>query len=496
MSFDTVIINGTVVDGSGSPARTLDLGIKGDRVAALAASIAPEQAAVVIDATGLVVAPGFIDVHCHADWSLLDSPWDDHQERQGVTTQIAGLCGTSPLSPAEHFAAAEKLGLGINYGLMIGHGSVRKATLGEEHRAPDQTELQYMQRLVERAMDEGAFGLSTGLIYIPGRFAHTEELVAMVGVAARYGGVYATHMRSEGDAIMEALEEAIGISQAAGAQLQLSHIKVTMAPNWGRAPAVIERIQRARQAGMSIAADQYPYTVTGGGLYRAARLVPDWDEERGPTALERRCQRPGGREELLGHLARLLAERGGAVHFTIIRAPEPAWVGQGLAAVAARVGLSPEELCLDALLDSGGGFALVYAGVSEEELELFLRQKWVMVATDGVPGAFHPRTHGTFPRLLSRYVRQRQTLSLDEAVRRLTSLPADTLGLTGRGRLVPGAYADVVVFDPDQIVDQATLLSPHLHPAGIHWVLVNGVPVLADGQRTDARPGTPLLRRR
>ncbi len=494
-TFDVVIKRGTVIDGTARPRFKCDVGISGDRIAAIETDIHEDSAKSVIDADGKVVAPGFIDAHCHTDWNILEVPWDDHQERQGVTTQIGGLCGTAPLSPREHFEEAEARGLGTNYALFAGHGSIREAVMGEENRTPTTAETESMKALIRKAMDEGALGLSTGLIYAPGRFAKASELAEMATVAARLNGFYATHMRSESDHISEAFEEALTVAKASGARLQISHIKVILPRNWGKAIGLVEAIERGIKSGISITADQYPYTVTGGGLYGARKLVDGWDQDSGWGLFQDRFGQADERVKMAGHIDNLLEERGGAEHFTIIRSSEEECLGTSLDKAAASSGVTPGEYCVLALQASGGTFAMAYESVSDEELALFMRQPWTMAGSDGILGAFHPRTHGTFTRILGRYVREKHVLTLEEAVRKMTSLPAETFGFRDRGVLQAGAYADVVVFDPDTVGDEADLLTPTKQPSGVEHVLVNGVPVVSSGERTGAYPGRPLPKR-
>lgn len=495
MAMDIVIKGGQVVDGTGKPGYPADVGLVGDRIQRLGKDIPTEGARLVIDASGKVVAPGFIDVHCHTDWSILEGPWDDHQERQGITTQIGGLCGYAPLSPAEHFSQAQARGLRTNYALFAGQGAIRKEVMGEENRPPTSDELFRMKDLVKKAMDEGALGLSTGLIYAPGEYADTSEIIQLAKVAAQYGGIYATHMRSESDEISKALEEALAVAKSANCQLQISHIKVILPRNWGTAEGIIETIERERKTGLNIAADQYPYTVTGGGLYGARKLVEGWNTENGLKSFLERFSDAAERKRMCSFADSLINERGGAKHFTIIRASDADVLGRSLADAAQSEGIGAGEFCINALNESKGEFALAYESVSEEELISFMTQPWIMVGTDGILGAFHPRTHGTFPRIIGRYVREKGVLTLEEAIRKMTSLPADTFGFEGRGRLREGAYADIVVFDPGTISDRATLLEPTAYPVGIEHVLVNGVPVILSSKRTEANPGRVLLRR-
>ncbi|HOK63742.1 MAG TPA: D-aminoacylase [Bacillota bacterium] len=508
--FDVIIKNGTIIDGTGRQRYKADLGIKDGKIKALETDIPHESAPRVIDATDKIVCPGFIDVHCHTDWNVLDIPWDDHQERQGVTTQIGGLCGTSPLSPKEHLEKAEERGLGTNYALFAGHGSIRQEVMGNENRPPSQEELNQMKNLLQKAMDEGALGLSTGLIYEPGVFAHTEELIEMAKVIAPMRGIYATHMRSESDDIDAAVEEAITIARTAQTPLQISHIKVIMPHNWGKGERIIERIQTEQRRGLKITADQYPYTVTGGGYYGISRLAQGFYEETDLARLEKEYEDKTKRKTMVEYVHSLIMERGGPQYFSIIKSSRQDILGLFLPQALALLQdeqLSSEiplpeapssytfaDLIVDELYNSKGEFALAYHAVSEVELIQFLKQPWVMAGTDGIQGAFHPRTHGTFPRILGRYARNMQIISLEEAIRKITSLPADTFGLKGRGQIMPSAIADVVVFDPDTVIDRATLVSPNLYPEGIEYVLVNGELVVDNGKRTEVFPGKAVLR--
>lgn len=494
--YDILIKSCTVVDGTGSPGYKADVAVKSGKIAAIQPGLPEDSASSVIDAGGKIVCPGFIDAHCHTDWAILDGPWDDHQERQGVTTQIGGLCGTSPVSIREHLEQAHKQGLGTNYALFAGHGSIRYEVMGDENRKPTSEELDQMKALLKTAMDEGALGLSTGLIYKPGVFSDTEELIEMAKVIAPMGGIYATHMRSESDDIEKALDEAITVARTAGTPLQISHIKVIMPRNWGFATKMLDRIRQEQSRGLKITADQYPYAVTGGGHYGAARLVEDYDRETGFDMFEEQYQDIEKRNEMAEYASALIAERGGPEYFSIIKASQDKFIGMYLHdALAQQASLNLGEFIVHEIHESKGQFAMVYHSVSEEELAQFMQQPWVMGGTDGVPGAFHPRTHGTFPRILGRYVREKQVLSLEEAIRKITSLPADTLGLEGRGRLTPGAMADIVVFDPDTVIDRSNMVQPTLYPDGIDHVLINGVPVIEKGERTGAFPGKVLLRK-
>lgn len=492
--YDILIKGGTVIDGTGSSRYKADVAIKGDKIVTIEPNLPKDSAPKVIDASGKIVCPGFIDPHCHTDWAILDVAWDDHQERQGVTTQVGGLCGTSPVSIREHLDQSLSQGLGTNYALFAGHGSIREEVMGNENRKPTPEELDQMKALLKTAMDEGALGLSTGLIYKPGVYADTEELIEMAKVIAPLGGIYATHIRSESDDIENALDEAITVARTAGTPLQISHIKVIMPRNWGFAAKMVDRIHKEQSRGLKITADQYPYAVTGGGHYGASRLV-GYDLETNFDVFKEQYQNSQKRKEMADYASALLMERGGPEYFSIIKASDDKLLGLYLDdALSRQHSMSLGEFLIEEIYKSRGQFAMVYHSVSEEELAHFMQQPWAMAGTDGVPGAFHPRTHGTFPRILGRYVREKQVLSLEEAIRKITSLPADTLGFKGRGRLTSGAIADIVVFDPDTVIDKSNMIQPTLYPDGIEHVLVNGLPVIEEGERTDVFPGKILLR--
>ena len=513
--FDVVLKNGTIVDGTGRQRYKSDVGIRDGKIKSIETSIPRESAARIIDAANKIVCPGFIDAHCHTDWNVLDIPWDDHQERQGVTTQIGGLCGTAPLSPKAHLEEAETRGLGTNYALFAGHGSIREEVMGNEDRPPSQKELDQMKSLLQKAMGEGALGLSTGLIYEPGVFSLTDEIIELAKIIAPMGGIYATHMRSESDEIEEALEEAITIARTAHAPLQISHIKVILPRNWGKSEAILERIRSEQNRGLRITADQYPYTVTGGGYYGAARLAQGFGHDFDFAQFENEYKDESKRKTMAQYAYSLIMERGGPQYFSIIKASRKDLLGLFLPEALSQLTcnekghkVKPEnpdaestfpsytfgDLVVDELYKSKGDFALAYHAVSDEELIHFLEQSWTMAGTDGIQGAFHPRTHGTFPRILGRYVREMKALSLEDAIRKITSLPADTFGFKGRGRILPNAIADIVVFDPDTVIDKSTLVSPNLYPEGIDYVLVNGELVVEKGERTEAFPGKAILR--
>ncbi len=492
--YDILIKNGTVIDGTGEPRYLADIAVKTNKIAAIGPGLSDDCATSVIDADNMIVCPGFIDAHCHTDWAILDEPWNDRQERQGVTTQVGGVCGTSPTDLAKHFKQVSEQGLGTNYALFAGHGSIRKEIIGDENRKPNADELKQMKLLLKRSMKEGALGLSTGLIYKPGVYSDTEELIEMVKVIAPFQGIYATHMRSESERIEEALEEAFTIAKATNVHLQISHIKIIGPHNWGIASKIIKRIHQEQADGLKITADQYPYAITGGGLYTLARLVKDYDSKTGFETFEKQYEDNALRKEMAEYATEIITKLGGPEYVFIIKASQNKHIGIFLNEAASTVSQNIGEFIIDEIYNTQGQFAMVYHSLSEKEIRQFMKQPWVMVGSDGVPNAFHPRTHGTFPRYLGRYVRKQQVLGLEEAIKKITALPADTFNFENRGQLVVGAIADIVVFDPNKVIDKSNMVEHTLRPVGIEHVIVNGVPVIVHEERTEAMPGQVLRR--
>lgn len=495
MDLDIILRGGQVLDGTGRERLAADVGVQGGRIQAVG-DLSRQRARDEIDARGLFVAPGFIDLHSHGDWSILEGPWSDHRERQGITTELGGNCGSSPVHLDRHFQAVEEMGTATNYALLVGHGSVRKEVLGKEDRPPSREELKNMEYLVAEGMEAGAFGLSTGLIYVPGRFAATEEVLYLVKVVRRYGGTYNTHMRSESDTILEALDEALRIASSGDVPLEVSHIKVMLRRNWGKGERMIERIEAGRKLGLDITADLYPYTVTGGGFYGPGNFLPTW-KEGGWESFRSAYQDKDQRVQLTDQVRSVLVERGGPEYFTVIAtelgvASEA--LGLGLPELANLWKASPEEALLELFYREEGKVVLAFAALEEKELEGFLTVPWSMIGTDGTAKSRHPRPRGTYPRVLARYVRERGLLSWEEAIRKMTSLPAQRMGLKDRGIVAAGKWADLTVFDPLTVRDTATFLEPEARPEGVIHVLVNGELVVRDGVSTGCKPGRVLRR--
>lgn len=495
---DLVIRHGRVVDGTGNPAFFADVAIRNGRVVAVGR--VPNPAREELDATGLVVAPGFIDVHTHAD-ELADMPQAENFLRMGVTTVVAGNCGDSASDVGRALRQIEERGACINFATLIGHGTVRRVAMGGSfNRKPTAVELETMRAMVEQAMREGAVGLSTGLIYAPGVYAETEELIELARVAARHDGIYATHQRNEGTGILGSLDEAFRIAGQTGIRVQVSHIKLAGEKAWGRAAEVLAHIEQARARGLDVTQDQYAYTASSTGL---SQLIPDEALEGGREAFRRRMGDPVEKAKIIEAMRRKILARGRQDYaFSVIASYRHDPSLNGLNVVQAARKLRGGDTLVDQIetileIQRNGGASGVFHGMNEQDLQTFLRHPNTMVACDsglrklgeGVP---HPRGYGNNARVLARYVRELGGLRLEDALRKMTSLPAATFRFEGRGLLRPGGWADVVVFDPAAVRDVATYEDPHHYAVGFRHVLVNGLAVIRDGQLTGARPGRVL----
>jgi len=525
VAFDVVIRSGWVFDGLGGEPVRGDLGVVGGRIEALGPCVEGE-AARTIDASGLAVAPGFIDIHTHGDVYPLLCPDAPARLHDGVTTEMVGNCGESPFPQSRAMLAAradsverygievdwatlddfarrqDAAGSGINRCSLVGHGNVRAAVMGEGDGAPTGEQLDGMCREVEAAMEAGAVGLSTGLVYAPGMYAEPREVEALCRVVARYGGLYASHIRNEGETMEEAVEEFADAGRHTGVRLQLSHVKMAGEPNWGKAQPLARRLEAIRAEGVDLACDRYPYTA---GATSLSAFLPGWAREGGR---ERMLERVAGGETRRRLLVELGAEEMQATWRVLVIAGAGCerWQqaeGRGLVDVAAEVGRPPAEVALEVLTASGGRASIVQFSMCERNVAMWLRLPFVAVASDSssrgaegptASGKPHPRAYGTSARFLGRYVREQGLMGLAEGVRRLTSLPASRIGLSRRGVLRPGACADVAVFDPQRIIDRATYEHPQQYSVGVRAVLVNGVVALADCELTGARAGRFLRR--
>ncbi len=498
VTHDLVITNGLILDGTGAPARAGSVAVKEGRVSAVGAVTG--RAVRVIDAGGAYIAPGFIDVHTHSE-KIAENPAAENFLRMGVTSIITGNCGNSRTDVAAFFEEITKAGMTLNVATLIGHGSVREEDMGGKFiRAPSAAQLEAMKARVDRAMKEGAVGLSTGLIYVPGSFAKTDEIIELAKVVARHGGVYASHIRHETVRIFEALDEFLKITREAGVRAQLSHIKLSGPTAWGKAAEVLGRLDQARAGGLEVTHDLYAYTASSTGL---RQTIPD-------SALE------GTREDFIARLAdpaqkaritegmKAILERAGRQDYAyavIARfADDPSLNGLTIPEAARKVrGSDALEAQIELLLDieKRGGGSGVFHGMDERDLKTFLAHPLTAVASDGGPRRLgedvpHPRSYGNNARILARYVRELKVVSVEEAVRRMTQLPAQTFHLKDRGVLARGAHADVVIFDLGKVDDPSQFNDPHHYARGFSHVLVRGVPVIDDGKLTEARPGGPL----
>jgi N-acyl-D-amino-acid deacylase len=529
--FDMVILNGHVIDGTGSPWYAADLGIRDGRIAAIG-RLANASAKHVIDAQGRIVAPGFIDMLGQSELTMMVEPHLPSKIFQGITTEITGEGGSAaPLNDAiikadkvsyehlkivpdwrtlaEYFARLEKQGLGINLATYVGATQVRRMVLGDEDKQPTPAELERMKTLVREAMEQGAVGVSTSLQYAPAPYAKTEELVALAGEAAKYGGVYATHMRSEAGAVLEALDEAIRIGREAHIPVEIWHLKAAGKQNWGRMKEIVAKIEEARRSGVDITADTYAYPAWFNSF---SAFIPPWAHAGGDEKLIERLKDPGMRARIRKDML-AAAESGWDNEWQEIPGPEAVTIsvvqnaelknlqGKTLADVARLWNKDAIDTLFDILIRDHAYTEVAVFGMSEPDIALAVSQPWVAFDNDsqgtaptGLLGEEHPhpRAYGTFPRVFRKFVREDKLLSLEEAIRKMTALPAQKMRLADRGVLKTGMWADIVVFDPERIADKATFENPNQLSVGMEHVLVNGVEVISRGAATNALPGRVL----
>ncbi|MGQ0384440.1 MAG: N-acyl-D-amino-acid deacylase family protein [Gammaproteobacteria bacterium] len=525
--YDLLVRGGTIHDGSGSAGFAGDVAISGERIVYVGPS-APGRARHEIDAAGMAVAPGFINMLSWSNESLLIDGRGQGELRQGVTLQVMGE-GESmgPLTPqmkeellaqqgdlkypvdwttlGGYLETLERQGVSQNVASHVGAATARTHVLGYADVDPTPGELAAMQDVVQRAMEEGALGVASSLIYVPGSFAGTVELVALAETAARCGGIYATHMRSEGAQLLEAIEETIEISRRSGAPAEIYHLKAAGRDNWPKLEQAIDRIEAARRGGARISADIYAYPAASTGLDAA---MPPWVQEGGNAAWFERLRDPKLRARVAAEMrdgkpdwSNLLRDAGGPGNVLIVGLRKPEFkplIGKTLAQIAKQRATTPEDAAMDLVAEDESRVQSVYFLMSEDEVRRKVALPFVSFGSDGsalsaegvfLKSSLHPRGYGNFARVFARYVREEKLVTIEEAVRRMTGHPADVLGLHDRGRLLPGHYADIVVFDPAAIQDHATYAKPHQYATGVSHVVVNGVPALADGVPTDARPG-------
>jgi dihydroorotase/N-acyl-D-amino-acid deacylase len=527
--FDVLIRNGRIVDGTGSPWYSGDIGIVNGHIAQIG-RLDRAKAQRMIDARGMVVAPGFIDMLGQSELSILVNPHLPSKIFQGITTEITGEGSSiAPQTPellradrggyahygikpdwttfTQYFARLEKQGIGINLASYIGATQVRRVVLGDADRAPTPVELERMKALVRAGMQEGAVGLSTALQYAPAPYAKTEELIALAREAAPYGGIYATHMRSEGDAIDAALDEAFRIGREAHIPVEIWHLKAAGKRNWGRMPEIVDRIEAARAKGIDVSADTYAYTAWFNSF---SAFVPPWVHDGGDAKMVGRLKDPATRKRIR---EQMLDDSTGwdnewqeipgpqAILVSVVQNPKLLPLqGKTIAQIAQARGKDAIDTIFDLLIDDPGMSVAVFA-MSEQDVALALKQPWVAIdndsqgtATDGILGREHPhpRGYGTFPRILRKYVREEKLLTLPDAIRKFSALPAQRMRLTDRGVLKKGMWADITIFDPEKIRDLATFEKPNQLSEGMEFVLVNGIPVIENGKMTNALPGKVL----
>src|SRR5215212_2511986 len=471
-----VILGATLIDGSGrAPLRNSAIVLKGDTIVAVGRRdrVRIPREARVIDARGLVVSPGFIDAHNHSDRGFTTDPSAASQVSQGITTVVVGQDGGSPFPVGEYLAGLDKNPIALNVLTFVGHATVRSSVMGEDtNRRATPAEIEKMRQMVEQAMREGAIGLSTGLEYETGKPASTEEVITLARAASAFGGMYISHIRDEADKTLEALNEAIQIGREARLPVQISHIKLGSVAVWGRAHEAVTLINKARARGQDITADCYPYDAWSSTI---------------------RVLIPSGRHDDPVDVARGLTDVGGPANITIVSCrAHPEYEFKNMEEISRREGISAVDLYMKIVRDGSAG--VVCHSMKDADIQTFYRQPWVMVSSDGGIGSRHPRGAGTYPRVLGRFVREQHWLSLSEAVRKMTSLPAQRFKLTDRGLVKASMKADLVVFDPRRIIDRATFKEPQLTSEGVQRVFVNGVEVWTGGKVTGERPGLALRR--
>ncbi len=513
---DLLITGGLVIDGTGAPRRRADVAIRDGRIVAVG-DVGPGSGARTIDARGRIVSPGFIDIHSHSDESVLINSALESTVHQGVTSITAGNCGgaSAPVmglaaeeldrdlgryelertwtSFAEYAEAVERSGSAINFSSFVGHGTLRMCVMGADDRAPTNGELAAMKALLAKSLTDGAIGLSTGLIYPPSAYGTTDEISALATVVRERDGLYASHIRNEGDELFLAVEENLEIGRRSGVRVQLSHHKASQTRNWGKVKESTAMIERAQRDGVDVIADQYPYTASSTGL---AVTIPKWAHAGGSMALCARLADPAVRVRIRDEYTE--TERNWS-HIVIARAiHHPDWSGKSVAEIAAAAKQDPLDWTCDALIEHDGAIDIIHHSMDEADVQYVMAKPWVCVGSDSranAPygplsfGKPHPRSYGTFPRILGHYARDKGVLTLEDAVRKMTSLTASRLKLRDRGVVREGAWADLVVFDADRIIDTATYDDPHRYPAGIDHVIVNGTVVTHGDETLAERPG-------
>ena len=498
--YDILILNGTVVDGSGGPWFRADVGIRAGRIAAIG-KLGEAAATTRIDAKGRIVSPGFIDIHTHARRGIFEDSAAQNYIRQGVTTLIEGNDGSSPIPLAPFFSKLASTPIAVNFGSFAGQGSIRQQVTGLENRKATPTEIDRMKDIARQAMLDGALGMSTGLFYVPGNFTPTEEVVEIAKVFGAMGGMHISHMRDEAADITKSVAETIRIGEEGGLPTQVTHHKIIGAANWGKSTDTLRQVADARERGVDATIDMYPYTASSTGT---AALFPQWSLAGGAKALNERLAAPEQHQKIKAAIVtNIIENRGGGDPKNIVMAScsfNPAYDGKSLAQITSESGRTPTAAnAADTAIDiqGKGGCSAVYHAISEDDVMRVLRSPLSMIGSDGeIPqfgkGAPHPRSYGTFARVLSRYVRDRRTITLEDAVFKMAGFPAQRLKLFDRGLLRLGMRADVAVFDLGKVRDLATFEKPHQYATGFTDVIVNGKAVILDGKLTSERPGMVL----
>ena len=494
-SVDLLIRGGTVMDGSGAEPVVADIGIRGDRIEFIGdARAAGVIASRTLEAAGLIVAPGFIDPHTHAldDLSSPERKANLAFLMQGVTTVVTGNDGGGPVTIARTFETWEKQGIGTNAALLVGEGTVRRQVMNMSDAAPTRDQMSRMRGLVGEAMDGGAVGMSTGLYYAPGSYAKTEEIIELAKIAAEKGGIYDSHMRDESSytiGLLGSIAETIRIGREAKIPVHISHIKALGTDVWGKSVDAIQMIQRARADGVEVTADQYPYTASGTSV--GASLLPRWAEVGGREELLKRIDDPAVRPKLVAEMEANLKRRGGADSLLIVGGRDRQMIGKRLDALAKQMNKPPIDAALEII--KAGDASVASFNMNEKDIENFMRQDWVATGSDGSGG--HPRKYGTFPRKIREYVLARHVISMPFAIRSSSALTAESFRLPDRGRLTPGYFADVIVFDEKTITDKSTFEQPELFAVGMKYVVVNGKIAVEDGKFNGTLAGRPVKRR-
>lgn len=497
---DIIIRNGKIIDGTGNSWFYADIAIK-DGLIVRIGKLNNLKGKKEIDASGLIISPGFIDVHTHIEGDEVHNPEATNFIYDGVTSVVTGNCGGSQPDLKKYFAMLDSMKISVNVASLVGHNTVRRAVIGTANREPTTDELVMMQGIVEKAMKDGAVGMSTGLIYIPGTYSKTEEIIELAKVCSKYNGLYASHMRDEGDNIIQAIEEAVRVGKQANLPVEISHFKVSGQQNWGRSDQTIAMVINARDAGLDVTIDQYPYTASSTSL---STLLPDWILADGDDSIMARLRRPETRKAAKDQMIRQLNKRK-LTHFSYAvvanHAADITLNGKSIEEINRLKGRpltsSHEAETIIEMMEKGGA-GMVFHGMSEDDVKNIMRYPFNMFASDasirifnqGVP---HPRGYGTNARVLSKYVREEKVISLEEAIRRMTSLPAQKFHLKKRGLLKEGFAADIVVFNDKEVKDMSTFDKPHQYSQGFRYVIVNGGMVLDDGKHTGTRSGRVLL---